>query len=170
MERVEKRVDAGDAQAVYNLGCNYWGGMHGLTQDYTKAFELWYRAGELGHAAAYSSIGSAYYYGRGVETDKKKAIHYLELAAMGGDAGARFNLGNDEARAGNMERALKHFMIAVEGGHDESLPYIKQMYLFGGATKKDYSKALTLHQEYLGEIRSRQRDEAAAVNEGYRYY
>ena len=32
---------------------------------------------------------------------------------MGGDVYARHNLGVDEAKAGNMERALKHHMIAV---------------------------------------------------------
>ena len=59
-----------------------------------KALELWHRAVELGYAAAYYSIGYAYYNGKGVEKDNKRAIHYWELAAMGGDATSRHNLGS----------------------------------------------------------------------------
>ena len=37
-------------------------------------------------------------------------------------------------------------------------------------TKEDYMKALQLYQEYLDEIKSHQRDEAAAADEKCRYY
>ena len=62
-------------------------------------------------------------------------------------------------------------MIAVKDGDNDSLKCIKQLYSNGHATKEDYTTALQLYQEYLGEIKSRQRDEAAAFNsEKYRYY
>ena len=34
-------------------------------------------------------IGNAYDFGRGLKRDEKKAAHYYELAAMGGDVEAR---------------------------------------------------------------------------------
>ena len=105
-----------------------------------------------------------------MQTEKKKAIYYYELAALRGNAVARQNLGNDELRAGNMNRALKHYLIAIRGGHDKSLEMIKYMYKNGDATKEDYMKALQSYQEYLGEIKSAQRDEAAAADERNRYY
>ena len=89
---------------------------------------------------------------------------------MGGSAAARFNLGNDEWRAGNFDRALRHYMIAVKDGYTDSLIMIKQMYSKGHVTKEEYTRALQLHQEYLGEIKSSQRDEAAAFSDDYRYY
>ena len=89
---------------------------------------------------------------------------------MGGNVTARHNLGINEIKAGDMDRALKHFMIAVRGGYDGSLDTIKQMYSKGYATKEDYMKALQSYQTYLGEIKSKQRDEAAAAGEKYRYY
>ena len=47
--------------------------------------ELLLKAGELGCAKAYFNLGFAYYSGsRGVETDKKKAHYYYELAAWVG--------------------------------------------------------------------------------------
>jgi len=89
---------------------------------------------------------------------------------MRGDETARCNLGIDEAKAGNIDRTLKHFMIALRGGYADSLKQIKQFYTDGHATKDDYSKALRLYQDYLSETKSKQRDEAAAADERYRYY
>ena len=168
--RRKKRMEANDAIAMYDIGCYYRDGTNGYAQDHKKALELYHQAGELGYAGAYCSIGYSYEYGEGVEVDETKARYYYELAAMMGDATARFNLGDMEVVAGNMDRALKHHMIAVRGGFVESLNMIKEMYSNGHATKENYTKALQAYQEYLGEIKSHQRDKAAAAREDYRYY
>ena len=170
MERIQKRIEAEDSIAIHNIGSWYRDGKYGLPQDHKKALEFYHRSAELGYAKAYCSIGVAYHKGHGVETDKKKATYYTELAAMGGDAAARDNLGIIEASIGNIDRAVKHFMIAVRSGHSKSLKNIQQLYSDGYATKEDYTKALQLYQEYLGEIKSSQRDEAAAADDTYRYY
>ena len=170
MERTIKRMEVNDAEAINTVGCNYRDGRYGFTQDYDKALELWHRAGELCSAAAYCSIGFAYLQGRGVEVDKKKAIQYWELAAMGGSIVARHNLGSMEMEAGNMHRGLKHWIISVRGGYINSLSSIKVLYSKGHATKDDYTKALQSYQAYLDEIKSDQRDKAAAAREEYRYY
>ena len=170
IRRTLKRVGAGDAEALFNIGCNYQGGTYGFEQNMDKAQELWHRAGELGCSSAYHNIGYAYVNDEGVGTDKKKALHYWELAAMGGDIAARHNLGVSEKKEGNMDRALKHLMIAVEDGSTESLEKIKQLYTDEFATKDDYAKALRSHQAYLDEIRSDQRDKAAAFDNSYKYY
>jgi len=61
-------------------------------------------------------------------------------------------------------------MIAVGDGHADSLQEIQDLFTNGQVTKEDYTKALRLYQEYLSEIKSRQRDEAAAADEECRYY
>jgi len=170
VKRLKKRVEVRDAIAIYNLAVFYRDGTCGYPQDYTKALELYHRAAELGYSGAYLGIGSAYNNGQGVEVDKKKANHYYELAAMRGDAAARYNLALDEGNAGNWERALKHFMIAVGCGHVKSLKLVKSMYSDRHATKDDYTKALQSYQKYLGEIKSSQRDEATTAHEQHRYY
>jgi len=170
VERLQKRVEVGDPIAIYNLGIKYRDAEDGYPQDHVKALELHHRAGELGNAMAYGSIGWAYDHGEGVEVDKKKAIHCYELAAMKGDAISRYILGVNEENADNMNRALKHYMIAVTDGHAESLQEIQDLFTNGHATKEDYTKALRSYQEYLCEVKSRQRDEAAAADEENRYY
>ena len=128
-------------------------------------------AAELGCTDAYVSIGFAYNYGRGIDIDKEKAKHYYELGAIKGSAPARHSLGVNEAGAGNvMSRAIKHFLIAIRSGYSESLDVIQKLYSNGLVAKEDYTKALQLYQVYLGEIKSVQRDKAAADNEGNRYY
>jgi len=170
VQRLKKRVDLDDPIAIYNIGIHYRDGEYGFKQDYIKALELFHRAGEIGYAKAYINIGYAYEHSKGVEVDPKKANHYYELAAIGGDAQARNNLGIMEEIAGNVDRAVKHYMIAVRGGYTSSLSNIRDLYSDGHATKDDYTKALRLHQEYLSEVKSDQRDKAAAVDERNRYY
>ena len=119
VERLTKRIEVKDPIAIYDLGCCYRNGIHGFTQDYAKALELFHQAGELGHTIAHCNIGYAYEVGQGVEVDMKKANHYYELSAIGGCALARYNLGNMEVETGDMYRALMHFMIAAESGDND---------------------------------------------------
>ena len=167
--RIKKRAEVDDANAICNLGLCYAEGTRGLPQDWGKALELWHQVGELGCASAYYSIGNAYYFGRGAERDIEKAKHHYGLAAIGGDVKGRFNLGILEEDAGNMIRALQHFMIAAGCGHDKSLKKIKELYINGHATRDDYAKALQLYQKYVDSIKSDPRDKAAEFN-SYRYY
>ena len=148
----------------------YRDGENGYPQNYAKAVELWHRAGDLGCGSAYSFIGYAYHTGRGVERDNKKATHYYELAAMEGSEFARFNLGAEEYEKCNMDRALKHWTIAATDGHPDALDNIKSMYMDRLTTKDDFAKVLRSYQAYLEKIKSKQRDEAAAFSDDYKYY
>jgi len=74
-----------------------------------------------------------------------------------------------ETRAGKIDRALRHYMIAAEDGCSDSLDVIQDLYSKGHARKEYYTKALQ-YQEYLSEIKSRQREEAAATCENCCYY
>jgi len=88
---------------------------------------------------------------------------------MGGDIDSRLLLGALEQNAGNIDRAIKHYMIGVRGGDNGSLIQIEYLSLDGRATKDDYTKALRSYQEYLNEVKSTQRDAAAAANDEYKY-
>ena len=133
-------------------------GIKGFRRDWKKANKLWLRAGELGHAEAYTNIGYAYRYGEGVGRDEKKAKHYYELAAIRGNVTARCNLGLFEQRAGNTSRAVKHLMISAGAGHDKSLMGIREC--FQNGTKDDFEKALRANKDVKDEMKSDQRDAA----------
>jgi len=170
IKRLEKRLDLNDTQAMYHMGCYYAKGLNGLPQNNSKALELWHRAGELGCSKAHSTIGNVYNLGMmGREVNEQNATHYWELAAINGSVIARFNLGCIEFQAGNHDRALKHFTIAARDGNPDALENIKGMYMDGNTTKYDYTKALRSYQAYLNEIKSDQRDKAAAFCDDFKY-
>jgi TPR repeat protein len=98
-----------------------------------------------------------------VERDTKEAKHYWEFAAMEGCVAARYNLGLEESRAGNNDRAAKHWMMAAGAGDDDSLKGIRQCFMKGHATKDDFEKALRAYKEASDEMKSDQRDKAAAA-------
>ena len=163
IKRIEKRCEAGDASAFNMLGGEYEDGGLGLARDPRKAVELYIRGGELGCEAAYNNVGCMYDTGQGVEQNLKKAIHYYQLAAMGGSEGARFNLGAFEAQAGKMTRAVRHWMIAAAAGHDDSLEAVKKGFLKGFVTKDEFEKALRAHKESQDAIKSDQREKAIKI-------
>lgn len=162
MKRIKKRVLADDADAMLSLGWIYYRGEMGLLQDTEKTIKLWLQAGELGCAEAYNNIGVVYEDGEGVEKDVKMSKHFYELAAMGGCLDARNHLGFVEEFACNMNKAVKHWMISAGAGHDESLMKIRECFVEGHATKGDFERALRAHQASKDEIKSDQRDAAAA--------
>ena len=51
-----------------------------------------------------------------------------------------------------------------------SLEGIRTLFMGGYITKDDYATALRKFQEYLDDIKSKQRDEAAAFNADWKYY
>lgn len=53
----------------------------------------WTKATELGDLQAHYTLSVMYQQGLGIEKDKKKELHHLEQAAIGGHPAARFNLG-----------------------------------------------------------------------------
>ena len=101
--------------------------------------------------------------------DTKKAEYYYELGAIGGDTVARYSLGVLEMKRGNVERSIKHWLIAAGGGDKDSLSNIQKLYSNGQATKDNYKQALRVYQKYLNEVKSIQRDQAAAAREEYKY-
>ena len=97
--------------------------------------------------------------------DKKKAQHYVDLAAMNGDVDARYNLGLLEDEAGNEHRAYKykHFILAAKAGLKQSLDQVKEGFIKGVVTKDKYANTLRAYQQRHDEIKSDQRDEAEEV-------
>ena len=141
IKQMKKLIEADHAHAFYNLAGHYATG-DGVPQDFAKTNELLLKAGELGCVEAYDNLGVSYYNGVGVEMDKKKAKHYWELAAMNGDAHARFNLGCMEGQAGNNHRAYKHFILSARAGHKDSLDKVKEGFMKGVVKKDEYANTL----------------------------
>ena len=151
-----KRVEANDPVALCGVGKQ-----HAKGGDFQSALEYFTKAVEFGDKAeAHFLLSQMYHYGDGVAKDKKKELYHLEEAAIGGYAEARHNLGAFEGRNRRYDRATKHWIIAANMGHDESLEYLKKNYAKGFVTKEEFASALRAHQAAVDATKSPQREEA----------
>ncbi|EJK61061.1 hypothetical protein THAOC_18506 [Thalassiosira oceanica] len=138
---VQKRVNKGDAEAIYFLGGAYYGGELGLVKNVPRAIELWTEAAELGSLDA-------------------QGINHWQQAAMKGHVRSRVILGDAEASEENYKLAVQHWMISAKMGDEESLKNIKDMFKDGEATKAQYAEALLGYRDAVEEMKSPQREEA----------
>ena len=84
--------------------------------------------------------------------DYGKMVHHYEKAAIGGHPSARYNLGCYEEANGNMERAVKHFIIAANLGHDKSMKELRWYYSEGNITKEKLDATLRGYQAAIDEM------------------
>ena len=158
---IQKRVDKYDSAAIYLLGNEYLHGGTGLAKDVPRAIELWSEAANLGSVDAHYQLGIAYYNGEGIEEDKPRGIRHWQEAAMKGNVRSRHNLGVvEKAIKKNCELAVRHWMISAKMGYEDSLIFIRRMFMDGRATKAQYAEALRGYGDAVEEMKSHQREEA----------
>ena len=151
-KQLMKRVEANDPAAICFLGEE-----HNKKGHYSRAFECFIKAAELGDMEANFHLAKLYYFGRFVEKDLGKEIHYQEEAAIGGHPNARHNLGLFEWSNGNIERAVKHWIIAAALGFDPSIKTLMEKFREGEVEKEDLAAALRAHKAAVDATKSPQR-------------
>eukprot|EP00985_Skeletonema_marinoi_P005778 scaffold2508_cov93-Skeletonema_marinoi.AAC.5 len=153
-----RRVVANDPVAIREIGVKHYS-----NGDRERAFECFTKAAELGDASAHYFLSLFYRDGQGVEKDEKKGLYYLEEAAIAGLPEARYDLAMLEEKNERYDRSAKHFIIAANLGHDESIQALKECYKRGGlVSKEDFAAALRAHQAAVDATKSPQRDAAEA--------
>jgi len=156
VKRRMKRVEANDQAAMCAEGVQQF-----KKGDYIRAFHYFTKAAELGDVEAHYRLAGMYEHGEGVEKDRGKEIHHLEEAAIGGHPSARFNLGCHEyCDNGNIERAVKHFIIAANLGDDLSIKALMNVYKEGFVSKESFAAALRAQKAAVDETKSPQREAA----------
>ena len=165
---IQKRIDAGDAEAMHLFGSQYYFGGCGLKKDVQRALEFWTKAAELGSIKAHYELGNLYCDGDGVEKDEERAVGRWQHAAVKGHAESRHNLGVVEYNKGNRHLALNHFLISAKMGYTLSLCQIKELFMRGYASKAQYVEALKGYQDALEETKSHQREKAKGLSTVFR--
>eukprot|EP00985_Skeletonema_marinoi_P001625 scaffold653_cov132-Skeletonema_marinoi.AAC.5 len=157
-----KRVEKNDPVAMTHIGRKHYN-----NGDYESAFEYLTKAAELGDAIAHHCLSIMYREGLGVEKDEKKGVYYLEEAAIAGHPKARYNLAGYEWDNERYDRAVKHYIIAANLGHDTSIQLLKESYAAGKVSKDDFAAALRAHQAAVDATKSPQREAAKDNRTGY---
>jgi TPR repeat protein len=163
-----KRLEVDDVLALSHLGkLSYREG------DYKKSFEYFSKGAELGDVEAHYSLSCLYKDGEGVEKDASKQIQHLVPAAIGNHPEARYDLGSIDHHLGKIigndhgtERAIKHYTIAANLGHDKSLTMLRHFFKEGlGVSKEDFAGALRGYQAAIEATKSPQREEGEKFRE-----
>ena len=161
-----KRIEANDPAAINHMGekCYNEGDLNSAVEYFTKA-------AELGDSEAHYRLSLMYHDGIGVERDEEKEIYHLEKAAAGGHPEARHNLACEEGTNGNIDRAVKHFVIAANQGWEKSMKALWMHYSDGDITKNDLDATIRRHHAALDATKSPQREageKAVLVHRGMR--
>ena len=92
-EQLKQRAEAGEAEAMFNLGVCYAKGL-GVVQNDEQAVHWYQKAANLGIAGAMHNLGKYYATGLGVVQDHTKAVYWYQKASDLGNAQAMIDLGN----------------------------------------------------------------------------
>jgi len=157
-KRMMKRIKANDPAALREIGVERY-----EDGNYDGALEYLSKAAELGDLDAHCQLGMMYEEGEGVEKDEEKVMYHWGKAAIGGHPIARHNLAVIERGNGNMERAVKHFIIAANLGNEGSMKELWKHYSAGNITKEELDATLRTHQTAIDAMKSEQRDAAEVV-------
>ena len=145
-KRMMKRVKANDPVAMSQMGTKCFS-----EGDYDGAFEYLTKAAELGDLMAHYHSGVLHMNGEGVQKDEEKMVYHWEMAAIGGHPMARHLLAIIEEDNGNMERAVKHYIIAASLGDELSMKRLWK-------AKEDLDATLRSHHAAIDAMKSEQRD------------
>jgi TPR repeat protein len=149
-----KRAEANDAASICMLADCYYNGSNGFQQDQTKAMELFTRAADLGYKKAHNNLAGIFHEGGNL----KKAKFHFEAAAMAGNELARYNIGMDESNSGDMERAIKHWIIGASAGCYRSMQRLKICFEKGLFSRETINSTLAAYNNSCAEMRSEARD------------
>jgi TPR repeat protein len=157
-KRMMIRVKANDPAASREMGVERYD-----EGNYNIALKYFTKAAELGDFDSHYRLGMMCHNGIGVEKDEGKKEYHFEKAAIGGHPVARHNLACIEEGNGNVERSVKHLIIAAKLGYDQSMKVLWTHFSRGNITKDDLDVTLRTHQAALDAMKSAQRDEAEVV-------
>ncbi|MGA3265946.1 MAG: SEL1-like repeat protein [Verrucomicrobiota bacterium] len=137
---LEKDARAGNAAAMFLLGCDYYYGQ-GVTQDYARATNWFLKAADKGDAQAMFFLGSCSFEGKGVPADYAEALKWFRKAAELGQDSAMDALGlcyqNGLGIPRNLAEAAKWYRRA------DDLGYYDRIVLSGNAeVAKQHRRAI----------------------------
>jgi TPR repeat protein len=100
------------------------------------------KAAEQGDVKAQLSLGSSYYFGKGVFQDFAEAMKWYRKAADQGEAKAQYNLGDMYANGTGVVRdyteAVKWYRKAADQGNVKAQLLMGDMYFNGTSVTQDY--------------------------------
>jgi hypothetical protein len=128
LARLRRHVENEVPEAITHLGSGYHLGRYDFVKSDKKAAKIWKRAVELGSVQAMVNLGVAYYLGRGVKLDWKKAKQLHRMAADRGCAKGQCNVGQIcEVKEGDISEARKWYALSAAQGYKNAISALARL-------------------------------------------
>ena len=156
---LELEISDDNADAMNDLGAQYYDGSRGFEQSFEKAVYYYKMAAEHGNRQAQENLGYCYYYGRDGEPDYEKAFHYFALGAFDGHLVSLYKIGdmyfNGLYVPENPTEAFHIYMHCIDTMTEEAAGrvagpvYLRlgKMFLEGNGTEQNLRKAMISFQK-----------------------
>lgn len=158
-ELLNAAFEDGNADAMNDIGAQYYDGSRGFEQDYAKAVDCYKRAAANGSRQAQENLGYCYYYGRNMPVDYEKAFHFFALGAFDGHLISLYKIGDMYLNGYYVEKnpveAFHIYTHCLDTMTDEAAPFaagpvflrVGDALLKGLGTKADAKGALVCYQK-----------------------
>ena len=163
LDRLRKRVELKDPEALFEMALYYRDGDSGLSVDQVKCIELLRESADLGFPDAQYQLGIYHYNGTmGLEQNDEEALELYKEAAEGGDITALYNLGGIESNNGDRVAAMRHFRLSASGGYLISTEALIFFFEVGMLRHGDLAETLQAFYRSRAEMKSEDRDKYIA--------
>ncbi len=92
------------------------------------------------------NLGYSYFYGKGVEPDKEKALYWLNKASKGNDGAVHYKIGRlyetGQVFPQNNEKAFQYYSMSAKSGDPYGTVNLSIMYLEGKGVQKNISEGI----------------------------
>ena len=150
-ERILEGETLVDADMLFEQGCEAYKYSKKDKTAYSKAFQLFKKAADLGNVEALNNLGYMYFRGEGIPKDYKKACELYEQAAVNGSVLAANNLGSmyrdGNGVAQDYKKAFELYEQAAEQDYGWAIYNLGLMYSKGMGMRADYLKAVELYEK-----------------------
>ena len=112
----EQGIKSGSGDCCEKAGDLYFYGKAGISQDYNKAWDYYWKGHSMGHTGCIAAIGAMCYYGNGMEINLQHAKSYYRDAAEKGLKWAWKMAGLSAERQRHFDEARQIYLEGIEHG------------------------------------------------------
>ncbi len=169
IEAMKKLAEAGDPEALGNLGSMYSSGS-GVTKNEKIAFDYYLKSANLGYAFIQANLAMMFEYGSGTDINLEEAIKWYQKSAEKGHPTSLLGLGNmyieGKGVEKNISKGLDLIKQAADQNYSRALSKLGYIYFVGEIVEEDKSIAF----EYTKKAVDYDNDNITAIeNLAYNY-
>lgn len=138
ISEIQRRANAGDAEAESELGDYYHDGAHGFRVNLKRAARWYLEAAKRGDARAQATIGEMYEFGEGVRQDHEEALMWIRKGTVKwpqSAVGVAFRYERGFNAPVDLAKAIDWYRISAEAGYVIAQASLGELYESGSGVQ-----------------------------------